>query len=79
MITYLSSSKNTEEYLVNRTELAAQSDSLKSDLDKLDLLLDVMSDQEAAYLSKVYESISIILKAQQVMIKNKAGLKLIKD
>lgn len=64
---------------MNRTELALQADQLKSDLDKLDLLIDTMSDAQALSLSKVYESISIILKAQQALVKNKAGLKLIRD
>lgn len=64
---------------MNRTELALQVDQLKSDLDKLDLLIDTMSDAQALSLSKVYESISIILKAQQALVKNKAGLRLIRD
>jgi len=64
---------------MNKSTLALQADSIKSDLDKLDLLLDTMSDADALSLSKVYESIGIILKAQQVLIKNKAGLRLIRD
>jgi hypothetical protein len=64
---------------MNRTELALQADSLKSDLDKLDELIDTMSDAEALALSKVYESLGIILKAQRTLIKNKPGLKLISD
>jgi hypothetical protein len=64
---------------MNRTELALQADSLKSDLDKLDELIDTMSDAEALALSKVYESIGIILKAQRTLIKNRTRLKLIRD
>jgi hypothetical protein len=64
---------------MNRTELALQADSLKSDLDKLDELIDTMSDAEALALSKVYESLGIILKAQRTLIRNKPGLKLISD
>jgi hypothetical protein len=64
---------------MDRTELALQADSLKSDLDKLDELIDTMSDAEALALSKVYESIGIILKAQRTLIKNRTRLKLIRD
>jgi hypothetical protein len=64
---------------MNRTELALQADSLKSDLDKLDELIDTMSDAEALALSKVYESLGIILKAQRTLIKNRTGLKLIRE
>jgi len=62
---------------MDKSKLAVQSDQLKSELDKLDLLLDTMADSQAQYLSKVYESISIILKAQQVMIK--PGLRLVEE
>lgn len=64
---------------MNKIDLAAQADSIKSDLDKLDSLIDNMSESEALALSKVYESIGIILKAQYTLIRNKPGLKLVRE
>ena len=62
---------------MDKSKLAVQSDHLKSELDKLDLLLDNMTVAQAQSLSKVYESINIILKAHQVMIK--PGLRLVEE
>ena len=64
---------------MNRVELALQAESIKSDLDRLDLLLDSMTEAQALSLSKVYESVSIILKAQYTLIKNKPGLRIVED
>lgn len=64
---------------MNKPTLAAQADSLKSDLDRLDSLLDSMSDSQALALSKVYESVSIILKAQYGLIRNKPGLRVVEN
>ena len=64
---------------MNRTELARQAESIKSNFDRLDSLLDSMTEAQALSLSKVYESVSIILKAQYTLIKNKPGLRLIDE
>lgn len=60
-----------------KLNLARQSDRLHDDLADLDLMIDNMTEVEAQNLAKVYESISIILKAQQTLIRNKPGLKLV--
>jgi hypothetical protein len=64
---------------MNNTELARQAESIKSDLDRLDSLLDSMTEAQALSLSKVYESVSIILKAQYTLIKNRPGLRVVED
>jgi hypothetical protein len=64
---------------MNKSTLAAQADALKSDLERLDLLLDSMTQAQTLSLSKVYESVSIILKAQYTLIKNKPGLRIVED
>jgi hypothetical protein len=64
---------------MNLTEIALQAEMIKSDLDRLDSLLDSMTEAQAMSLSKVYECISIILKAQYTLIKNKPGLRLMED
>jgi len=64
---------------MNNTELAQQAESIKSDLDRLDSLLDSMTEAQALSLSKVYESVGIILKAQYTLIKNRPGLRVVED
>jgi hypothetical protein len=64
---------------MDKTELARQAESIKSDLDRLDSLLDSMTEAQALSLSKVYESVSIILKAQYTLIKNRPGLRVVED
>jgi hypothetical protein len=64
---------------MDKTELARQAESIKSDLDRLDSLLDSMTEAQALSLSKVYESVSIILKAQYTLIKNRPGLRVVGD
>lgn len=62
-----------------KVTLAAQAESIKNDLDRLDLLLDNLTDREAIELSKVYESIGIILKAKLTLLKDRSRLSLVED
>lgn len=48
---------------MDKIYLADQASNLKDELDKLDDLIDNMTDAQVQSLSKVYESVSIILKA----------------
>ena len=64
---------------MNRTEIAIKAEDIKTNIDRLDLLLDSMSDHQAQALDKVYESINIVLRAQYEMIRNKTGLKVVED
>lgn len=64
---------------MNRTEIAIKAEDIKTNIDRLDLLLDSMNDHQAQALDKVYESINIVLRAQYEMIRNKTGLKVVGD
>lgn len=62
-----------------KVTLAAQAESIKNDLDRLDLLIDNLTDREAIELSKVYEAIGIILKAKLTLLKDRSRLSLVED
>lgn len=62
-----------------KVTLAAQAESIKNDLDRLDLLIDNLTVREAIELSKVYESIGIILKAKLTLLKDRSRLSLVED
>ena len=53
------------------------SQSIKDSLAKLDSL--ELTEAEALALSKVYESINIVLRAQIELVRNKAGLRIVED
>lgn len=62
-----------------KVKLAAQAESIKNDLDRLDLLIDNLTDAQAIELSKVYESIGIILKAKLTLLRDRSRLSLVED
>lgn len=62
-----------------KVTLAVQAESIKNDLDKLDLLIDNLTDAQAIELSKVYEAIGIILKAKLTLLRDRSRLSLVED
>ena len=59
-------------------EPAQQADDIRTNLDRLDSLLDDLNECESKNLAEVYQSINIILRAQYALLK-KPALRIVKE
>lgn len=63
---------------MNNIEPAYQADQIRTNLDKLDTLIDNINFKETTNLLEVYKSINIILRAQYTLL-DKPKLRIVKE